>query len=242
MSRNWIVASVLGLGLAASAGAQAQTAGGFLLPSVTGGTSGGGLISFTFDGFAVSIDQCALKTNGTTQSSCAGEEVTPTLVNGNSLLLTFTSSTGGALLSGTVGSSTVSDLAMTEVVTAPASKTMSSVVLSLAGTAAQTSEKLDVSAGQTETAPGSASATTNLSNSPIAQTMAIAPGPSNSITMSKDMHDGGTIGTTGDAIVLSNVTEQFNVVPEPASIGLLSVGLFGLIGARRKRRAQRPAV
>src|ERR1700679_145497 len=71
MSRNWMVASVLGLGLVASAGAQAQTAGGFLLPSVTGGTSGSGLISFTFDGFAVSIDQCALKTNGTAQSSCA---------------------------------------------------------------------------------------------------------------------------------------------------------------------------
>jgi hypothetical protein len=69
--------------------------------------------------------------------------------------------------------------------------------------------------------------------------MAIAPGPSNSITMTKDMHDGGTIGTTGDSIVLTNVTQQFNVVPEPASIGHLSVGLFGLIGARRRRRAAR---
>ena len=69
MSRNWIIALLLGTGFAVATDAQAQTAGGFLLPSVVNGTSGSGLVSFTFDGFSVSIDQCALKTDGTTQAT-----------------------------------------------------------------------------------------------------------------------------------------------------------------------------
>lgn len=60
--------------------------------------------------------------------------------------------------------------------------------------------------------------------------------PMTSFQVVKDMQLNSPVGGV-DTLQLSSITEIFNT-PEPASIGLMIVGLGGLIGVRRFRRAR----
>jgi len=80
------------------------------------------------------------------------------------------------------------------------------------------------------TTPASGTATANAT--PLDKTIILASA-AHSVVVTKDIKSGGLTGTGN--LSLNTVTQTFSVVPEPASLSLLMVGVAGLIGLRRRR-------
>jgi hypothetical protein len=238
MSRYWVATGLLGLGLLTTPAMAAD-----LLPSANSPT-GTGSVTYTFGQYSVTIFSCKEATNGTMVSGdCGNEQVVGTVTNNGSLVLTYESAAGSSLLNTTVGSGNNQDMSFTETVST-SGKLINGVALGLTGavqTAANSTEQQDVRTSMTDSIAGQAFAiNTNMSNgaSPYTVTQGIAP--TNSMTISKDLAAGASGSITGDTIALKTVSQTFNV-PEPASMSLLAVGIGGLLGLRRRRRARTSA-
>jgi hypothetical protein len=237
MSRYWVAAGLLGLGLLSTPAIAANT-----LPSVNSPT-GAGSITYTFGPYSVTIFSCNETSNGgvTVSGDCSNEQVVGTVTNNGSLVLTYETATTGSLLSTTVGSNNNKDMSLTETVTTTG-KLINSVALGLTGnvqTSGNSFEQQDVRTSMVDSTVGQAfSINTNMSNGTSPYTVAQSLGtPTNSMTISKDMAASASGSITGDSIALNTVSQTFNV-PEPASLSLLVVGMSGLLGLRRRRRAR----
>src|SRR5580658_7015128 len=98
MSRHWIAAGVLSLGVLAIPAARAADT----LPTVDSPT-GAGSVSYTFGPYTVTIFSCNETSGGTTVTNdCSNEQVVGTVTNNGSLVLTYETATSGALLNTTV--------------------------------------------------------------------------------------------------------------------------------------------
>ena len=216
MSHNWISAGLLSLGILAGSGAQAANT----LPN-------GGLVSYSFGGWSVAISNCGLTLAPSTSAStdCSSEQVIGTVNPNGSLTLVYQGLSGALLASH--AANTVSDLSFTETVTAPTGVMVSSVTASVTGTG--TSLNLDT-VFMGVTTPASGTATANAT--PLDKTIILASA-AHSVVVTKDIKSGGLTGTGN--LSLNTVTQTFSVVPEPASLSLLMVGVAGLIGLRRRR-------
>ena len=81
MSRYWVVAGLLGLGLLAAPNAMAQD----VLPNSTSGS-----VTYTFGVFTVTISGCNETSGDTTiTNDCANEQVVGTISSKGSLVLTY---------------------------------------------------------------------------------------------------------------------------------------------------------
>jgi hypothetical protein len=230
MTRHWIAASALGLGLFAAVGAQAQTALG-----------NGSNTTVTDGAWQVVISGCSLTLlGGTASNNCSSEGVLATIAGNGSLSLEFENMTSGQPIfseTSAQSSSQFDDLAFGETVTHTGTPLVNAVTITATGYS-PTGAFSDVSASQTITSPGPYSANkpaiaagTGSSGSPVSNSIAQAITATNSISLSKDFHV--TELSSGNA-GLTKVTQVFNV-PEPASLSLLAIGFAGLIGIRRKR-------
>jgi hypothetical protein len=234
MSRHWIAAGIVSLGLLAIPNARAADA----LP----GTDTVTPVTFSFgtgrDVWTVQIYSCSETSAGVTVTNdCANEQVLGLVASNGSLALTYSSLSGSNLLATTVGGAN-HDLALDEIVTAPSGLKVSAVVLGLTGLTthgvSDGNEPSDVHSGETGVG-NSIALKTNMANgsSPFRVTQALTT-PLNALTIQKDMAAGGSKGTAGDTLDLTTVTQTFDV-PEPASLAVWAVGLAGLIGTRRRR-------
>jgi hypothetical protein len=228
-----MAAGILGIGLVGSINAHAAPN---LLPTAI--TGAGSTVSYIFGAYTVAISQCNETSGGTTISGdCSNEQVIGTVTNNGSLVLTYQTATTGALLNTTVGGAN-KDMSFTETVSTTG-KLINGVVLSLTGSIGSpgnTFEQNDVRTSMVDNAFWG-NINTSMSNGASPYTVAQSISPTNSLTISKDMAAGASGSITGDTIALNTVTQTFNV-PEPASISLLTIGLGGLLGLRRRRRAQ----
>jgi PEP-CTERM motif len=233
MSRYWIAAGILGLGLMTTVGAQASN----VLPSVNSAT-GAGSVSFTFGTYTVTIFSCNETSGGVTVTNdCSNEQVVGTVAANGSLTLSYQSLAGSSLLNTTVGGAN-QDISFVETV-ATTGKLINGVTLGLTGTTASSAggELTDIHSSMTDnTSVPTFSINTNMSNGSSPYTVAQALSPTSSLTITKDMGATGSLGTSGNAIALNTVVQTFNTVPEPASMSVLAVGIGGLIAARRRRR------
>jgi hypothetical protein len=233
MSRHDLLAGIVVLGLLTVPCAYADT-----LPATNTVTP----VTFSFGSganiWSVQIYSCNETSGGTTiTGDCSNEQVSGVVAANGSLALTYSSLSGSNLLATTVGGAN-QDLSLDEIITAPAGKVVSSVVLGLSGLTtngvSDGNEPADVHTS--ETGVGNPVAiNTNMANgsSPYSVAQYLAT-PLNSLTIQKDMAAGGSKGTAGDTLDLTTVTQTFNV-PEPASLAVFVVGLCGLITTRRRR-------
>jgi hypothetical protein len=237
MSRYWVATGFLGLGLLATPAMAAN-----VLPSVNSAT-GSGSETFTFGVYSVTIFSCNETSGGTMVSGdCSNEQVVGTVTSNGSLVLTYETASTGSLLN-TTGGGANKDMSLTETVTT-SGKLINGVALGLTGavqTPSNNFEEQDVKASMVDSTPGQAfSINTNLSNGTSPYTVTQAITPTSSMTISKDMAADSGGAASGDTIALNTVSQTFNV-PEPASLSLLAVGMSGLIGLRRRRRARTSA-
>jgi hypothetical protein len=225
---KWIAMAGL-MTVAAALPAQAQTAGGYLLPSTSGGIL---TVNTGLGGWSFSIVGCQEELNSVTGQSCANEEVIPTLLNGT-LSLAFESSTGGALFA--VAPGFTDDLGFNVNMTGPVTG-IQSTTLAIAGIPASSAphDLSRISAGTT----GASIMTVGLagSGSPTLQSQTFAPIVV-SLTEGVDLRaqGAGVFGNASGTSTLTSATLTYSA-PEPVSVSLLAVGAIGVGFVRRKMR------
>src|ERR1019366_5104912 len=151
MSRFWIAAGILSLGLMASLNAHAAN----VLPAVNSG-SGSGSETFIFGVYSVTIFSCNETSAGVTVTGdCSNEQVIGTITSDGSLALTYQSLAHSSLLN-TTAAGVNKDLSLTETV-ATTGKLINGVALGLTGTVQSPSnifEQEAVKTSEVDNTPG----------------------------------------------------------------------------------------
>jgi hypothetical protein len=228
MSRFWIGAGMLGLGLLAApyAQAQTQTFTDIATEINTPLTFGTGANQWT-----VTITGCSATASGV--ANCANDEVVGVVTTGvnASLSLTYETTTNPGTNALVSESGSTDDLTITETVVAPGNTSIGRSSLGMTGllngnpsTDAPVSETGGVALN---TCIGCGN---GVSPYTVSQRLATAQ---HSLAITKDINTSFGSGT----VEIQSVVQTFNV-PEPASLSLLALGFGGVIGLRRRRRAR----
>jgi len=210
-----------------------------------------GFSSIQTDGLTFQITSCSFTAQGTgTAVACnpgaagnlpVGDEIMAVVNNGGASL-EVVNSTGAAVMSIVSNGGTkpwshnLDDLTITFNVTPTNSNsktTVSSVSASVSGTATQTSELSDITAGLSVTA-GSTLYSLN-SAADGSTTGPITFAATNSLSVNYDLKLNATGIPGGDTITLNNIPTIYSPAPEPASLLVLGPATL-MLGRLRKRR------
>lgn len=218
--------------------------------------SGGVGGSVTANGVTISVASCSLKLGGSNQSSCSVLNAEMVVVTGTDAQIKIGGNGGTDLFStaNIVGTANerngLNDMNVTLDVTYAAGlinyvgATLTGAVTGTATNAIKTKELAYVSLSETFSGVVGATNIVGLSLAALPANTFSGTVSANSGTftgvhtlqVTKDIRLDPT-GLKGvDSLSLSNVTQTFKKVPEPAAIAILLVGLGGLAVARRRRR------
>jgi hypothetical protein len=220
---------VASLAFAVALPAQAQTTGGYLLPTLTGPTSSETIL---FQGWTITISGCVQTINNATNQSCSVSEVVPSVVLGT-LSLVFTSSTGGPLSISAPGVGNDLDITTLNV------KSPTGLIGSMSNAINFTKSPgslvpYSITSAYTVQGAPSAYASMSVSNVAILNSQIFAPAQT-AVNGFTDTSNAPVTGSTATA-TLNSMTLNFTSAPEPMSSSLLAVGMIGLGLVRRKIR------